>query len=216
MGYISGQIQMLTLMALPFLFAVTMPQAARAYVANYLGDPTPKLAGRMSFDPLKHVDKMGTVVMPAISMLLGFPILLGYGKPIDVQPANFKSGRNSIVFFALAGPLSNLIVALIFAYFIRLAGLFSLLTNEWIVLTLQYGVLINCLFMVISLLPIPPLDGGTVLAQYLPKDVAESYMSVAPYGFLILLGIFILAQPVILGPTYALANFLVQLVGAPF
>lgn len=213
MGYFAGQIEMLSLMALPFLFAVTMPLAAKAYVANHLGDPSPRLTGRLSFDPLKHSEMVGTVVMPIMSVLVGLPFLMGGGKQLDVQPAHFKDGKKGMLKFIIAGPLANLLMAVLCAYLLRLAYIAGV-DSSWMLKTLAAGVWLNSIFLIISLIPIPPLDGGLIIAQLLPDDMAHSYMSVAPYGFFIILGIIMFATVIITGPSYMLYSGLLAMAGA--
>ncbi|WP_286828438.1 MULTISPECIES: site-2 protease family protein [Kordiimonas] len=213
MDFLAGSIQLLTVMALPFLLAVTLHEAGHALAAYRLGDPTAKLEGRLSLNPAVHIDPVGTIVIPLVAILANFPFLIGYAKPVMIQPRYFKNMRRDMVIVALAGPLGNLLVAIFFAIVLKVAISSGASPEGWLFQTAVWGVRLNCLFMVFNLLPIPPLDGAGVVEQFLPHDMAQSYRSIAPFGFFILMGIILVAQEVITVPTMLAAEGVLTLVG---
>lgn len=216
MEYFADKFYLISIMALPFLLAVTLHEAGHAFAANYFGDPTPKNDGRLSLDPLVHMDPVGTVVIPLLAVLTGFPFLIGYAKPVMVQPANFKGNKKkAMVLVALAGPAGNVIVAVFCALVLKYAINAGGSGDDWLINTMFYGVFMNCLFMVFNLLPIPPLDGGAVVEQALPYEAAQKYRSIAPYGFFILIAIIMLASEIITVPTQFMTGLIVRAVGVP-
>jgi len=213
MEFISNRVLLLSVMALPFLVAVTLREAGRSFMAYKLGDVTQKASGRMSLNPLVHAHPIYTGVLPAISFLSGMPFLLGFAKPVVVQSAFFRNLRRDLALMALAGPLTNLTLAFLSAGLMRLAVNYGLTANSWIVNTTAFGVLMNCMFLVLNILPVPPLDGGKLLEQFLPYHFAQGFRSVEPYAFLIILGIIILAPGIIVTPTYTLASVIIGVFG---
>lgn len=174
-------IQTIIIWALPVLFAITLHEAAHGWVANKLGDPTARLLGRISANPLKHIDPMGTVIVPlALVLLSGF--VIGWAKPVPVDPRHFRQPLLDMALVAIAGPASNFIMACLWALLIVLAPAGSLLIAMG-----QAGITINIILMVLNLFPIPPLDGGRVLAGLLPKSLALVFIRVEPYGMMIIL-----------------------------
>jgi len=214
--YFADKFYLLSIMALPFLLAVTLHEAGHAYAATAFGDNTPKRDGRLSLNPLVHMDPLGTVAIPLLAVMTGFPFLIGYAKPVMIQPGNFKgSRRKAMILVALAGPAGNVIVAIFCAYILRFVLGAGATGDDWIVNTMYYGIFMNCLFMVFNLLPIPPLDGGAVLEQLLPRELAQKYASIAPYGFFILIAVIMLAKDIIIVPTMFMTGFVVWAVSVP-
>lgn len=213
MEFFAESIQLITVMALPFLLAVTLHEAGHALAAYRLGDPTAKLEGRLSLNPAVHIDPIGTILIPLVAILLKFPFLIGYAKPVMIQPRYFKNLRRDMVIVALAGPMGNLLVAIFFALILKVALSFGVTQEDWLFQTARWGVLLNCLFMVFNLLPIPPLDGAGVVEQFLPHEMAQSYRSIAPFGFFILMGIIIVAKEIIIVPTQFMSGVVLTLVG---
>ncbi len=213
---ISESLFLISIMALPFLLAVTLHEAGHAFAAHYLGDTSQRNSGRLSLNPLVHLDPFGTVILPLIAIFTGFPFLIGYAKPVMVQPQHFKKMRRDMILVALAGPLGNLAVAIFCAYILRFGQNYGLDSNSWLMQTMIYGVFMNCLFMVFNLLPIPPLDGGGIVEQILPYDMAIKYRSISRYGIFILMAIVVFARPVILWPTLFMSELVANLVGAPW
>lgn len=204
---------LLSVMALPFLLAVTLHEAGHALSAHLLGDPTPRSQNRLSLNPLRHIDPFGTVVIPLLALFSGIPFLIGYAKPVIINPDNFSNQKRDMIIVSLAGPAGNLIVGLFCAAMARMALASGFGPNDWLVLTMEVGILLNALFMVFNLLPIPPLDGSKVAAAFMSPDMQARYESIAPYGFFILIGLIMVAREVVLVPTYYVAGGMSALFG---
>jgi Zn-dependent protease len=209
--------QRFAIWALPVLFAVTVHEVAHGWVANRLGDPTAMMLGRLTLNPVKHIDPVGTILVPGILLMLG-GFIFGWAKPVPVTPENLKNPKRDMAIVAAAGPLSNLVMAALWAVVMRLAlGLND--TSAWVATPLVYmglaGISINVVLMVLNLLPLPPLDGGRVLMGLLPGPQSAALGRVEPFGFLILVTLLatgLLGQ--ILGPPIqALQRLLFTLVG---
>lgn len=184
-----NNIQLLAILALPVLFAITVHEAAHGWVASRFGDQTARMLGRVTFNPLKHIDPIGTVVVPIATFLLtGF--LFGWAKPVPIDTRNLRNPRRDMALVALAGPGANLLMAILWGLIVNL-GLALWGTSEWLALPLVYmgaaGVLINMLLMVLNLFPLLPLDGGRVLNALLPPPLAAKYARLEPYGLILLL-----------------------------
>ena len=176
--------------AVPVLFAITLHEAAHGWVASKLGDPTARQLGRITMNPIKHIDPIGTIVVPLVLVTLsGF--IIGWAKPVPVDPRHFKQPLLDMALVALAGPVSNFIMACCWALMITLST--GVLADTSMAIHLaqmgQAGMIINIILMVLNMLPIPPLDGGRVLAGVLPTNVALSYMRIEPYGMWIILAL---------------------------
>lgn len=178
--------------ALPVLFAITLHEVAHGYVADKLGDSTSRMLGRLTLNPVKHIDPIGTVLVPLVMMLLPGGFIFGWAKPIPVNTRNLKNPRKDMALVAVAGPLANLAMALGWGFFILLSNLSP---NPGIQQGLQEmavaGVLINILLMVLNLIPLPPLDGGRVLSGFVPRNIANMLDKIEPYGFFIILALFL-------------------------
>lgn len=213
-------VQKIAIWALPVLLAVTLHEVAHGWVARSLGDPTASRLGRLSLNPLKHVDPVGTVLLPAL-LLLFSPILFGWAKPVPVDWRNFKNPRRDMAIVAVAGPLANLAMALAWGLLLRFCLLYGANTGVWFGVSLMAtaGVAINVALMVFNLLPLPPLDGGRVVMGLLPPQAAYRYSRVEPYGIMIVLGFFLLQSVfpalglVIAVPYYAVQHGIVRLLG---
>jgi len=186
-------LQLVAVSLLPVLFAITLHEVAHGWAALRLGDPTAKMLGRLTLNPLKHIDPLGTVVLPLLFIVtLGFAI--GYAKPVPVTAANLRNPKRDMAWVALAGPASNLLMAILWLIVGRLG--FMLLNTGWegarfLIYSGAIGGLINILLMVLNLLPIPPLDGGRVVTSLLPGPLAWQYSRIEPYGMFIVLALFI-------------------------
>jgi Zn-dependent protease len=181
--------QKIAIWALPVLFAITVHEVAHGYVARRLGDRTAQMMGRLTLNPLKHIDPIGTVLVPLVMLLLG-GFLFGWAKPVPVDYRNLGNPKRDMAIVAAAGPLSNLLMALGWALLLRLAV--SLLqTLPWAAQPLffmaQAGIAINLVLMVLNLVPVPPLDGGRVLTGLLPMRQAVRFAAIEPYGLMIVL-----------------------------
>ena len=178
----------ITIWALPVLLAITLHEAAHGWVAKQLGDHTARLQGRLSMNPLRHVDPIGTVLLPIVLLVIG-GFVFGWAKPVPVDPRNFKKPREHMALVALAGPMSNLIMAAFWALMLSLSA--HALANTWIgyplSLMAQAGIIINLILMVLNLFPLPPLDGGRIMVGMLKPAMALKYARIEPYGFWILI-----------------------------
>ncbi len=176
---------------LPLVFAITFHEAAHGFVAHQLGDKTAWELGRVSFNPLKHIDPFGTVVLPAMLLLAHSPFLFGYAKPV---PVNFRALRNpriGMVLVALAGPATNIALALLAAAAFHLLAFVPASAAQWLADNLKNAVVINVVLAIFNMLPIPPLDGGRVAVGLLPRWLAFPLSRLEPVGMLILIGFLI-------------------------
>lgn len=176
----------------PILIAITFHEAAHAFTAWRLGDDTAFRQGRVTFNPLKHMDPFGTIVLPALLFLTGAPFLFGWAKPVPIAYQRLSSPRRDMALVAIAGPLTNVVLAVVSAALIRLAGLLPEDMALWFVQTLYQSILLNLILAIFNMFPIPPLDGSRVVMSLLPKALAWQYAKLERFGFLILLGIIFL------------------------
>jgi Zn-dependent protease len=173
--------------ALPVLFAITLHEAAHAYVARYFGDNTAYAQGRMTLNPLVHVDLFGTIIIPiALYVTSGF--VFGYAKPVPVQFGNLRNPKRDMAWVALAGPLANLLMAIMWLVFGALLGTFGV-SEQFPHAVAQAGLVTNLLLFAFNLFPLPPLDGGRVLTSMLPNRLAFQFAKIEPYGFFVLLAL---------------------------
>jgi Zn-dependent protease len=175
---------------LVLLFSLTVHESAHAWTANRLGDPTARLLGRISLNPAVHIDPIGTVVLPVLATVTGAPII-GWAKPVPVMIRNLARGRRDYLLVAAAGPISNLILAICASFVMRLIPVSPVTLGE-INITVPLAILcrtaleINLLLAVFNMIPIPPLDGGNVLAGLLPEQLADYIDRIRPYGFVLI------------------------------
>lgn len=182
----------LSVWVLPLVIAITFHEAAHGFVAHRLGDNTAWQLGRVSFNPLKHIDPFGTVMLPGILLLSHAPFLFGYAKPVPVNFRNLSHPRIDMVWVALAGPATNILLALAAALAFHGVGLVPANGAQWVADNLQNALIINVILAVFNMLPIPPLDGGRVAVGLLPNVLAAPLARLEPYGLLILIGVLLL------------------------
>ena len=182
--------QKIAVFALPVLFAITLHEAAHGYVAKHFGDMTAYAAGRISLNPLRHIDFVGTIVVPMVSLLLT-NVMFGWAKPVPVNFANLHHPKRDMLWVAAAGPLSNLLMALLWALALNMgAGLGAgHAAAAWLMFVGAAGIFVNVIFFVLNLFPLPPLDGGRIMVSLLPHRLAWKFARLERYGFMILLAL---------------------------
>ena len=184
-------LQLLPVIVLPLLLAITFHEAAHAWVAYKLGDNTAKLLGRVSFNPIVHIDVFGTLILP-LMLLLGGGFLFGYAKPVPVNFKNLNHPRRDMVLVAIAGPAANIILVICAALLLHVVNFLPNMAAVWLVENIKYAIFINALLAVFNMLPIPPLDGGRVAVGLLPDILARPLSRIEPYGMFIIIGLFLL------------------------
>ncbi len=212
-------ISTLTIWALPVLFAITLHEAAHGYAARHFGDRTAELAGRISLNPLRHIDPMGTIVVPALilvtsSLAAGSAMLFGWAKPVPVNFGRLRNPKADMLWVAAAGPLANLAMAIGWALLFRLAVMMP--ESDYAIPMARMadaGMQINAVLMMLNLLPLPPLDGGRIAVSLLPAGPAYKFARLEPYGFpILLLLLFTDILGDILGPLVAIFRFVLAIV----
>ena len=179
-------IQKVTVYALPIIFAITVHEAAHGYAAKYFGDLTAYNQNRISLNPLRHIDPIGTILLPALTVLLG-GVLFGWAKPVPVNFMNLRHPKKDMLWVAAAGPFSNLIMAIFWTILYGRSAYFPESMSLFIQQMGIAGISINLSLMVLNLIPLPPLDGGRIAVSLLPNHLVYKYAQVERYGFLILI-----------------------------
>ncbi len=212
-------IQKIAVFALPVIFAITLHEAAHGYVARFFGDMTAAAAGRISLNPLKHIDPVGTILVPLVILLTskllgGGAILFGWAKPVPVNFARLRRPKQDMLWVAAAGPGVNFVMAVFWALMIQLGhALGSGFAGAPLILMGAAGVFINVILMALNLIPLPPLDGGRIAVSLLPMKQAMQFARLEPYGLFILLGLlFTGILGIILWPLISLFIGLIALV----
>ncbi len=209
-------IQTIAVYALPVVFAITLHEAAHAYVAKYFGDATAYSQGRMSLNPVKHIDPLGTLVLPIIMFVAtSGSFFFGYAKPVPVEWGNLRKPKRDMAWVAFAGPGANLVMALMWL----IMGIMLQAMNVYepfFIKMAQAGVWFNLLIFAFNLFPLPPLDGGRIMTSILPNRMAYKFSQIEPYGFFIVLGlaVFGLLHYWII-PVQAIASVLLKLIVSP-
>ncbi len=188
---INQLIYKIAIWAIPVLFAITVHEVAHGWVANKLGDGTARMLGRLTLNPVKHIDPIGTILVPLILLVLPGGFIFGWAKPIPVNTRNLKNPKRDMAYVAIAGPLANLAMAFIWLALAYVSH--SLLTDPALRIGFSSmataGILINIVLMLFNLFPIPPLDGGRVLSSLLPIKQSLMLDKIEPYGFFIIIGL---------------------------
>jgi len=182
-------IQKLAIFAIPVIFAITVHEAAHGLVASRFGDQTARLAGRLTLNPIKHIDPIGTVVLPLILLAVG-GIIIGWAKPVPVEWRNLRNPKRDMAWVAIAGPGANLIMMLLWALLAKMAISFETVLQGFaqpMLYMAMAGVTINIVLMVLNMLPVPPLDGSRVVSSLLPPRLAYKYNRIEPYGLIIVI-----------------------------
>ncbi len=209
-------IPMIAVYAIPLIFAITIHEAAHGYVARHFGDNTAWMLGRVTLNPIKHIDPVGTILVPFGLLLLGAftgmgGILFGWAKPVPVNFRNLKNPKKDMIWVAAAGPGSNLVQAILWAILLSILGLFGI-QEDFFVQVCVAGVMVNIVLMALNLIPIPPLDGGRIVTGILPPGWAYRYARIEPYGIYILFAlIFTGTLTVLMRPLMNLGLSIVQM-----
>lgn len=185
-----SMVQKIAVWVLPVVFAITVHEVAHGWVAKKYGDNTAYMLGRLTLNPLKHIDPFGTIILPGLLLLTGTGFIFGWAKPVPVDARNFKKPRQDMAVVAIAGPVSNLLMATGWALVVRIGGMVGeslKAVAEPLVYMGVAGISINLVLALLNLLPIPPLDGSRVLSGFLPNRLAWQYNQLERYGFIILL-----------------------------
>jgi Zn-dependent protease len=209
---LSAFLYKISVWAIPVLFAITLHEVAHGWMARYFGDRTAEMLGRLSLNPLRHIDPIGTLLVPGLLLAAG-GILFGWAKPVPVATSALRNPRRAMILVALAGPAANLFMAAIWCAV--LGGIVRVNGNEtldsWVASMAQAGIWMNVVLAVFNLLPIPPLDGGRVLSGLLPPQLSARLEKIEPVGFLIVLGLSVFGM---LGwlfvPTYRVMGHVIQ------
>jgi len=195
------------------VFSVVVHEVAHGFAANKLGDPTAKDEGRLTLNPIPHIDPFMSVILPLMLIFTGSPFVIGGAKPVPVNPMYFRDHKKGMMITSLAGPASNILLAVIFAVILKMTSVIPVLGSQGLVMFLSYGILLNVMLAAFNLIPIPPLDGSKVLMGVMPDRMMYSYMKLEPYGMFIIIGLLAFkVLDIILGPIYYIIMKLIQII----
>jgi Zn-dependent protease len=185
-------IQLITTWVIPVIIAVTFHEAAHGFAAHRLGDDTAWRLGRVTLNPIRHIDPFGTILLPGTLLLVGAPILFGYAKPVPVNFAALRHPRRDMILVAAAGPAMNIVLALVAGIIFHIVAYLPETAALWLADNLRNALVLNVMLAVFNLFPLPPLDGGRILVGILPKPAAIAVSRIEPYGLFILIGLLVL------------------------
>jgi Zn-dependent protease len=192
LGFIQNILFQASVWAVPVLLAITFHEAAHAYVAWICGDPTAQRLGRVTLNPLSHIDRFGTIFLPALCLILPMGLVFGYAKPVPVNFGQLRKPRRDMILVAVAGPAANVILLVISAALLHLVPFMPEWLGGWFSENLYHSVLLNAILAVFNMLPIPPLDGGRIVTGLLPYSLAVRYAKLERFGILIVIGVLFL------------------------
>jgi Zn-dependent protease len=209
-------VQKITVFAIPVIFAITLHEAAHGYVARYFGDATAYIQGRVTLNPLKHIDPIGTVLIPLLLAIFPVGFLFGYAKPVPVNFENLRNPKRDMIWVALAGPAINLFQALLWLIIGIAISKFGV-RELFFYAVVNAGVLVNCVIFAFNLVPVPPLDGGRVVMGLLPDRASLAYGRLEPYGFFLVMALVVTgALNAWMQPIVGIVQNLLGLIVQPF
>lgn len=216
---INSIMQTISIWAIPVLFAITLHEVAHGWVARYFGDPTAYMMGRLTLNPLKHIDPIGTILVPLVLVTLG-GFVFGWARPVPVSFKSLRNPRRDMAIVALAGPMANLLMMIFWALVWKL-GIMLFPVSHWVAVPMtlmaQAGIMINLILMLLNLIPIPPLDGGRILSGLVPPRISDVLDRIEPYGFFILLALLVtgILGTILSFPMNLILDSLLNLFGLP-
>lgn len=207
-------IQQIAVYAIPIIFAITLHEAAHAFMSHKYGDDTAKRLGRLSINPIRHIDLVGTIIFPLLGVLMG-GFIFGWARPVPINFNRLKNPKKNLFWIAFAGPLANFIMALIWALILKLSSYINVYFGTPLNLMAQAGIAVNISLMILNLIPILPLDGGRMLFSLLPDKQAITYSKIERYGMWILIALLLLGGlDYIIKPLYlTIVNTILLLIG---